>query len=96
MSSRRKKRSGKESPVNTRVVGLTILLFTDLMAPEIWGIFPTLLILYSVIIIALILVILGAGPSPNDLYEEKHGRVRELKAEQEFIQNKIKRIEDAQ
>jgi len=82
------------------MVLLTPLLFTDWIASEIVWLFPTLLVVYFgtiiLLIIVLILALAGAGQSPEDLYEEKHARVRELKAEQEFIQDKIKRIEDAQ
>ena len=58
--------------------------------------FPNLFIVPIVIILALLLILLNVGGPPKDLYEEKHARVRELKAELEFVQNKIKRIEDAQ
>ena len=78
------------------LIFLTLFLFTDWLAPEIGGMFPSLLIWFFVITIVLIVVKLGAGPSPKDLYEEKHARVRELEAELEFVQDKIKRIEDAQ
>ncbi len=64
--------------------------------PEIWWLFPTLFILPFVIIIALIFAIVGVGDPQQDPYEEKHARVRELEAELEFVQDKIKRIEDAQ
>ena len=78
------------------LIFLTLLLFTDWLSSEIGGMFPSLLIWLFVIPIAIIVIKLGVGPSPKDLYEEKHARVQELKVELGFIQDKIERIEDAQ
>ena len=78
------------------LIVLTPIIFTDWLVPRIWGVFSSIMILYVVLIISLLFVVVGALPSTKDLYEEKHARVQELKAELEFIQDKIKRIEDAQ
>ncbi len=78
------------------LVGFISIFITGWVDPEIWWMFPNLFIVPIVIILALLLILLNVGGPPKDLYEEKHARVRELKAELEFVQNKIKRIEDAQ
>ena len=79
------------------LIVLTPIIFTDWLVPAESSLFPSsLLILYIVIFIALLFVLVGAVQSPKDLYEERHARVRELEAELEFVQDKIKRIEDAQ
>lgn len=75
---------------------LASLLYAHWVVPEIWWIFPSLFILLFVVIIVLIFAIVGVGYPHQDPYEEKHARVRELEAELEFVQDKIKRIEDAQ
>ena len=79
------------------LIVLTPIIFTDWLVPAESSIFPSgLLILYVVLMIALLFVVVGAVLSPKDLYEERLARVQELKAELEFIQDKIERIEDAQ
>ncbi len=78
------------------LIVLTPIIFTDWLVPVIWSLDPLLMTLYVVIIISLLFVIVGALPSTKDRYEVKHARVRELEAELEFVQDKIKRIEDAQ
>jgi len=78
------------------LIFLTLFLFTDWLSPEIGGMFPSLFIWLFVITIAIIVIKLGVGPSPKDLYEEQHARVRELEAELEFVQDKIKTIEGSQ
>ena len=83
-------------PILILLLCLTFVYYAFRVGPEIFWIFPDLLILPLVIVIVLIFVIVGAGYPYQDPYEEKHARIRELKAELEFVQDKIKRIEDAQ
>ncbi len=78
------------------LIVLTQIIFTDWLVPVISSFDPSLLILYVVLIIALLFVLVGVVLSPKDLYEERHASVLELEAELEFVQDKIKRIEDAQ
>ena len=75
--------------------GLISIIYASWVIPEIWWIFPHLFIIPLIIISIFIYAIFGAGGLKKDPYEEKYARVRELKAELEFIQDKIKRIEDA-